>query len=165
MLIEILTFFAVASALATLVCLAKGVPSWPWPAGVPAALVVLAASGLATALISGDPFAGKVLGVAGLVIWAATWLWLRRWPPLAALMFSMLITAALSYIVYACALTAVQISGPTFLIASSLLLLLVADEELSYEQIGVLVGQSTDAVRGKLHRARKTFAALFNQTA
>lgn len=46
-----------------------------------------------------------------------------------------------------------------------LLLLLVADEELSYEQIGVLVGQSTDAVRGKLHRARKTFAALFEQSA
>ena len=124
MLIEILTFFAVASALATLVCLAKGVPAWPWQAGVPAALVVLAASGLATALISGDPFAGKALGVAGLVIWAATWLWLRRWQPLAALMFGMLITAALSYIVYACALTAVQISGATFLIASSLLLLL-----------------------------------------
>src|ERR1017187_3966129 len=124
MLIEILTFFAVASALATLVCLAKGVPAWPWPAGVPAALVVLAASGLATALISGDPFAGKVLGVAGLVIWAATWLWLRRWQPLAALMFGMLITAALSYIVYACALTAVQISGALFLVASSLLLLL-----------------------------------------
>ena len=31
MLIEILTFFAVASALATLVCLAKGVPAWSWP--------------------------------------------------------------------------------------------------------------------------------------
>ncbi len=46
-----------------------------------------------------------------------------------------------------------------------LLLLLVADGELSYEQIGTLVGQSTDAVRGKLHRARKTFAALFEQTA
>jgi RNA polymerase sigma-70 factor (ECF subfamily) len=46
-----------------------------------------------------------------------------------------------------------------------LLLLLVADEELSYEQIAALVGQSTDAVRGKLHRARKTFAALFEQTA
>lgn len=45
-----------------------------------------------------------------------------------------------------------------------LLLLLVADEELSYEEIGALVGQSTDAVRGKLHRARKTFAAHFNQT-
>jgi hypothetical protein len=27
------------------------------------------------------------------------------------------------------------------------------------------VGQSTDAVRGKLHRARKTFAALFEQSA
>jgi RNA polymerase sigma-70 factor (ECF subfamily) len=46
-----------------------------------------------------------------------------------------------------------------------LLLLLVADEQLSYDQIAVLVGQSTDAVRGKLHRARKTFAALFEQTA
>ena len=45
-----------------------------------------------------------------------------------------------------------------------LLLLLVADEELSYEQIAALVGQSTDAVRGKLHRARKNFAALFAQT-
>jgi RNA polymerase sigma-70 factor (ECF subfamily) len=46
-----------------------------------------------------------------------------------------------------------------------LLLLLVADEELSYEQIAALVGQSTDAVRGKLHRARKNFATLFEQTA
>jgi len=46
-----------------------------------------------------------------------------------------------------------------------LLLLLVADEELSYEQVGVLVGQSPDAVRGKLHRARKVFAALFEKTA
>jgi RNA polymerase sigma-70 factor (ECF subfamily) len=46
-----------------------------------------------------------------------------------------------------------------------LLLLLVADEELSYEQVGALTGQSPDAVRGKLHRARKAFAALFEKTA
>lgn len=46
-----------------------------------------------------------------------------------------------------------------------LLLLLVADEELSYEEIAGLVGQSADAVRGKLHRARKAFAALFEKTA
>lgn len=46
-----------------------------------------------------------------------------------------------------------------------LLLLLVADEELSYEEIAALVGQSADAVRGKLHRARKAFAAHFEQTA
>ncbi|HZI30906.1 MAG TPA: sigma-70 family RNA polymerase sigma factor [Candidatus Binatia bacterium] len=45
-----------------------------------------------------------------------------------------------------------------------LLLLLVADEELSYEEIAELVGQTTDAVRGKLHRARKTFAAYFEKT-
>ena len=48
---------------------------------------------------------------------------------------------------------------------SRLLLLLVADAELSYEEIAALVGQTTDAVRGKLHRARKAFAAHFPQTA
>jgi len=45
-----------------------------------------------------------------------------------------------------------------------LLLLLVSDEELRYEQIGALTEQSTDAVRGKLHRARKAFAAAFAKT-
>ena len=46
-----------------------------------------------------------------------------------------------------------------------LLLLLVADQELSYEQVGVLTNQTADAVRGKLHRARKAFAALFQKSA
>jgi len=46
-----------------------------------------------------------------------------------------------------------------------LLLLLVADEKLSYDEIGALTGQTSDAVRGKLHRARKTFAAHFQKTA
>jgi len=46
-----------------------------------------------------------------------------------------------------------------------LLLLLVADQQLSYEQVGALTDQSADAVRGKLHRARKAFAALFEKTA
>ncbi len=46
-----------------------------------------------------------------------------------------------------------------------LLLLLVADEQLSYEEIAELTGQSTDAVRGKLHRARKAFALVFPKTA
>ncbi len=46
-----------------------------------------------------------------------------------------------------------------------LLLLLVADEELSYEQVAALTEQSADAVRGKLHRARKAFTVLFQQTA
>ncbi len=46
-----------------------------------------------------------------------------------------------------------------------LLLLLVADEELSYAEIATLTEQSADAVRGKLHRARKAFAVLFQQSA
>ncbi|MBM3848214.1 MAG: sigma-70 family RNA polymerase sigma factor [Verrucomicrobia bacterium] len=45
------------------------------------------------------------------------------------------------------------------------LLLLVADEELSYEKIAQITEQSTDAVRGKLHRARKAFAQAFRTTA
>jgi DNA-directed RNA polymerase specialized sigma24 family protein len=46
-----------------------------------------------------------------------------------------------------------------------LLLLLVADQQLSYEEIGELTEQTADAVRGKLHRARKAFAAAFQKTA
>ena len=46
-----------------------------------------------------------------------------------------------------------------------LLLLLVADEELSYEQVAALTEQTPDAVRGKLHRARKAFAVLFHKPA
>ncbi len=46
-----------------------------------------------------------------------------------------------------------------------LLLLLVADEELSYEQIGELTHQTADAVRGKLHRARRAFSTAFAKTA
>ena len=45
-----------------------------------------------------------------------------------------------------------------------LLLLLVSDQELSYEQAGALTGQTADAVRGKLFRARKAFGVLFKKT-
>ena len=44
------------------------------------------------------------------------------------------------------------------------LLLLVADQELSYDQIAQITEQSVDAVRGKLHRARKAFAQHFRTT-
>jgi RNA polymerase sigma-70 factor (ECF subfamily) len=46
-----------------------------------------------------------------------------------------------------------------------LLLLLVADEKMSYDEVAELTDQSADAVRGKLHRARKAFAHLFRKTA
>ena len=46
-----------------------------------------------------------------------------------------------------------------------LLLLLVADQELSYQEVGTLTNQTADAVRGKLHRARKAFAAAFPKSA
>jgi RNA polymerase sigma-70 factor, ECF subfamily len=46
-----------------------------------------------------------------------------------------------------------------------LMLLLVADEKLSYQEIGTLTDQTADAVRGKLHRARKAFAITFARSA
>jgi len=46
-----------------------------------------------------------------------------------------------------------------------LLLLLVADQEMSYDEVAQLTQQTADAVRGKLHRARKAFAAHFAKTA
>lgn len=45
------------------------------------------------------------------------------------------------------------------------LLLLVADEQLSYQEVADLTSQTADAVRGKLHRARRAFAAAFAGTA
>ncbi len=44
-----------------------------------------------------------------------------------------------------------------------LILLLVADDRLSYEEAAELTHQTVDAVRGKLHRARKAFASAFRQ--
>ncbi len=46
----------------------------------------------------------------------------------------------------------------------SLLLLLVADEQLSYQEVASLTGQTPDAVRGKLYRARRAFVAEFQKT-
>lgn len=46
-----------------------------------------------------------------------------------------------------------------------IVLLLAADEQLSYDEIAALTEQSPDAVRGKLHRARKAFAQRFVKTA
>ncbi len=43
-----------------------------------------------------------------------------------------------------------------------LILLLVADEQLSYEEVAELTEQTVDAVRGKLHRARKAFGGAFH---
>ena len=45
-----------------------------------------------------------------------------------------------------------------------LMLLLVADEKMSYEEVAELTGQSADSVRGKLHRARKAFQQHFSKT-
>ena len=44
-----------------------------------------------------------------------------------------------------------------------LLLLLVADEDLSYAEVAEVTGQSVDAVRGKLHRARRAFTSRFRK--
>jgi RNA polymerase sigma-70 factor (ECF subfamily) len=44
------------------------------------------------------------------------------------------------------------------------LLLLIADQELSYDAVAQITHQTADAVRGKLHRARKAFGTAFRKT-
>jgi RNA polymerase sigma-70 factor (ECF subfamily) len=43
------------------------------------------------------------------------------------------------------------------------ILLLAADEQLSYQEIADLINTSTDAVRGRLHRARRLFIRYFQK--
>ncbi len=45
-----------------------------------------------------------------------------------------------------------------------LLLLLIADQQLSYEEVAVLTHQSADSARGKLYRPRKAFVTHFKNT-
>jgi len=45
-----------------------------------------------------------------------------------------------------------------------LLLLLVADAQLSYQEVATLTEQSAEAVRGKLYRARRAFLEEFRKT-
>lgn len=45
------------------------------------------------------------------------------------------------------------------------LLLLTADDKLSYDEVATLTEQTADAVRGKLYRARKAFFAHFQKSA
>ncbi len=45
-----------------------------------------------------------------------------------------------------------------------LLLLLIADENMSYQEVADLTGQTIDAIRGKLHRARRAFIQKFRST-
>ncbi len=124
MLIEILTFFAIASAVAMLACLLRGAPSAPWAIGVPVGLAILALSGFLTAVINGDRLGGEALGAAGAFAWIVGWILLRRWQALAALLLAMLVVAACSYLAYAADLTISESTGAVFLFASSLLLLL-----------------------------------------
>lgn len=45
----------------------------------------------------------------------------------------------------------------------AMLLLMVADQKMSYEKVAQLTEQSPDAVRGKLYRARKAFSTAFKR--
>ncbi|MBT5708866.1 MAG: hypothetical protein HOI66_21320 [Verrucomicrobia bacterium] len=45
----------------------------------------------------------------------------------------------------------------------AMLLLMVADQKMSYEKVAQLTDQSADAVRGKLYRARKAFSTAFKR--
>jgi cellulose synthase/poly-beta-1,6-N-acetylglucosamine synthase-like glycosyltransferase len=151
MLLELVIFFALASATATLAALIPGAPRAPFWIGVPLGALSLAVAAWSTAVAEGDLAAGAALGGTALFAWLAGWWWLRRWGAVAAQPFTVMVLAAAVYLVYAAVQTSAQLSGPAVLAGSALLFILEIGAlalSLSYVfEILDVVGQRHDRRR------------------
>ncbi|TMC50223.1 MAG: glycosyltransferase [Chloroflexi bacterium] len=151
MLLELVIFFALASAAATLAALIPGAPRAPFWLGLPLGASSIAVAAWSTAVAEGDRAAGTALGVVALFAWLAGWWWLRRWGAVAALLFTVMLVAAAAYLVYAAVQTSAQLSGAAVLVGSVLLFVLEVGAlslSLSYVfEILDVVGQRRDRRR------------------
>ena len=151
MLLELVIFFALASATATLAALIPGAPRAPFWLGLPLGALSIAVAAWSTAMAEADRAAGAALGVIALFAWLAGWWWLRRWGAVAAQLFTVMLLAAAVYLVYAAVQTSAQLSGAAVLIGSVLLFVLeiaALSLSLSYVfEILDVVGQRRDRRR------------------
>jgi cellulose synthase/poly-beta-1,6-N-acetylglucosamine synthase-like glycosyltransferase len=123
-LLELTLFFALASALATLVAIIPGAPAWRFWASVPACAVVLGVAGLVISVVSEDRAAGIVLPCVALVFTAAMRILQPRWGLVACLLFTCFALAGLFYIAYATAFTVTAGYNLAVWVGSIILLLL-----------------------------------------
>jgi cellulose synthase/poly-beta-1,6-N-acetylglucosamine synthase-like glycosyltransferase len=122
--LELLVFFSLALGATTLAALLPGTFASRLWIGVPVQLAALAAAALIAALLLGDQGAAVVLGLVAVAATVAVRILEPRWSWPAAQLFTMVVLAALAYLLYAGLQTYAGDLGPGAIIASTLLLLL-----------------------------------------
>jgi len=126
MLLELVLFFTLASALTTVAVMVPGlVRARAW-LSIPVGLVILAGAGWLTGLITNDAVAATILPLFGIGAVIETRRHLPQWSMLAAQMLATLLVASSVYLIYAAAQPFVDGLGLLGIVASFLLLLLEA---------------------------------------
>ena len=126
MLIELALFFTLASVITTLaVMMSRLIRARAW-VGLPLGLLILAAAGWLTGLITGDRAAGVLLPLVAIVALVIVRVAFPRWSTLAAQLFATLVLASTSYLLYAAVLPFVDRLSVIGVAASLVLLLLEA---------------------------------------
>ena len=126
MLLELVLFFAFASAITTFAVMVPGlIRAQAW-LGIPIGLTILAAAGWLTGLITHDPLAATILPLLGIGVVIETRRHLPQWSMLAAQMFATLLLASTVYLVYAAVQPFADRLGLLGIVASLVLLLLEA---------------------------------------
>src|SRR5437660_7960434 len=126
MLLELVLFFAIASAITTVAVMVPGLMRARAWASIPVGLVILAGAGWLTGLIAHDPVGGTILPLFGIGAVIETRRHLPQWSMLAAQMLATLLVASAVYLVYAGVQPFVDQLGLLGIVVSFLLLLLEA---------------------------------------
>src|SRR5213080_2789789 len=126
MLLQLVVFFTLASAITTAVVMVPGlVRARAW-ASIPLGLAILAGAGWLTRLITQDAVAGTILPLFGVGAVIETRRHLPQWSMLAAQLLALLLVASVAYLIYAAVQPIVDGLGAVGIVASFVLLLLEA---------------------------------------
>src|SRR5438067_6022590 len=126
MLLQLVVFFTLASAITTAVVMVPGlVRARAW-ASIPLGLAILAGAGWLTGLITQDAVAGTILALLGVGVVIETRRDLPQWSMLAAQLLALLLVASVAYLIYAAVQPIVDGLGAVGIVASFVLLLLEA---------------------------------------
>src|SRR5438477_9840117 len=126
MLLQLVVFFTLASAITTAVVMVPGlVRARAWTS-IPLGLAILAGAGWLTGLITQDAVAGTILPLFGVGAVIETRRHLPQWSMLAAQLLALLLVASVAYLIYAAVQPIVDGLGVVGIVASFVLLLLEA---------------------------------------
>src|SRR5438270_779207 len=126
MLLELVLFFTIASAITTVAVMLPGLMRARAWASIPIGLVILAGAGWLTGLIAHDPVGGTILPLFGIGAVIETRRHLPQWSMLASQMLATVLVASTVYLVYAGIQPFVDQLGLLGIVVSFLLLLLEA---------------------------------------